>query len=73
MNARTAHRSSGFSGFFFGLLLALVAVGAAITWFGVQGNQVIRTADLKPSISIPVPDLPPPPNVIPDTGQAPRS
>ena len=67
-----AARSSGFSTFFFGALVALVVAGGAIMWFGAR-DTVVRTAELTQSFAVPTPSLPPPPGVIPNSGAAPAS
>ena len=59
------HRSSGVGSFFFGALLTLVALAAVAFWAGSQAPG-IRTASIdRPTLSIPMPRLPPPPGVIP--------
>lgn len=72
MNTRPAARSSGFGSFFFGMLVALVALGAGILWWGTQ-EPVTRLAKIEPHLSLPAPDLPDPPGLIPDSGKAPKS
>ena len=59
------HHSSGFGSFLLGVIATLAVLAAAAFWLGTRA-PVFHTASLeRPTISIPMPRLPPPPGVIP--------